>query len=574
MCYNSKQLILNTEMNNRYVDGVKPASRSGRRSIQVADADEHSVRVNNRSKAKPAVKRTKITVNVEDQPASKPVNSRRTPQASRRTMGSDIKSARRSTTVSTRRKIARPVPLIPVDKPAGATEISKQSAKTIAEPVDKPTTAALSRREQIKREALEDVDRLQLIDDVRPMPKRDTAKVAETKSTQVDEVDDQLTDDIDREIDELIGADKKSKSDKKQGKKLGKKKWSKKKKIIVGITISLFVVLIVYILVLLFLPLFTLTKNGAVKGSPLDIFNPAELQADDRGRTNVLLFGTSEDDEGHSGALLADSIIMLSINQSNSDVAMFSVPRDFWVEYGGICSVGYSGKVNAGYMCKLEANNNDTDKAGQAYAQLVGDIFNMKTPYYVKVDYTVITSLVDKLGGIDVKIHSTDPRGIYDVRTGLKLPAGVNHLNGEQALTLARARNSKGGYGLSRSNFDREKNQQRIIQAVQQKMLNAGVLADAGKVNSIVESFGDNMRTNISVRELSRLIQVALGMQGGEGVRDIDISEYVKTGRIGGASVVIPRAGQGQYDELRSYLTTQIYDHQKPESNANTEGQK
>lgn len=60
--------------------------------------------------------------------------------------------------------------------------------------------------------------------------------------------------------------------------------------------------------------------------------------------------------------------------------------------------------------------------------------------------------------------------GIYDPNVNLRLPAGVSHLDGKTALKLARARNAAGGYGLHRSNFDREMNQQRIISAIFRKI--------------------------------------------------------------------------------------------------------
>ncbi len=292
-------------------------------------------------------------------------------------------------------------------------------------------------------------------------------------------------------------------------------------------------------------------------GNPLDILTPAKLKEDQYGRSNILVFGTSEDDEGHSGAQLADSIMVLSIDQDTNDVAMFSIPRDLWVNYGVACSVGYSGKINATYLCGLETNNNDQAAASQQFASTVSTILGMDIPYYIKVDYGAISGVTDALGGIDVDVYSADPRGLYDVQTGLNLPAGVNHLNGEQALLLARARNSKGGYGLPRSNFDREKNQKRIVQALQKKALSLGVLANPQQALSILDSLGDNIKTNITMSELRQSLDIALGA-GDKGIRDIDISDQLKTGRVGSASVVMPVAGQDNFSSLQSYLREQL----------------
>ena len=333
-----------------------------------------------------------------------------------------------------------------------------------------------------------------------------------------------------------------------------KKKWSRGKKIALAIGIIILITLIA-------VGIYAYTILGKVsdifEGNPTDILTPIALQEDNNGRSNILIFGTSEDDEGHSGAMLADSIMVLSVDQHTNDAAMFSIPRDLWINYGMACSVGYSGKINATYLCGLEANNNDEKAAGQYFANTVGNVLNMSIPYYIKVNYGAVSGITDALGGIDVDVYSDDPRGLYDVRTGLNLQPGVNHLNGEQALLLARARNSKGGYGLSRSNFDREKNQQRIIQALQQKALSLGVLANPQQALSILDSLGKNIRTNVTMSELRQILNIALAM-GGNQIKSIDLTDLLTTGTVGSASVVLPTSGQGNFTELQNYLSQQL----------------
>ena len=314
-----------------------------------------------------------------------------------------------------------------------------------------------------------------------------------------------------------------------------KKKWSRGKKIALAIGIIILIILIA-------VGVYAYTILGKVsdifEGNPTDILTPIALQEDNNGRSNIL-------------------IMVLSVDQHTNDAAMFSIPRDLWINYGMACSVGYSGKINATYLCGLEANNNDEKAASQYFANTVGNVLNMSIPYYIKVNYGAVSGITDALGGIDVDVYSDDPRGLYDVRTGLNLQPGVNHLNGEQALLLARARNSKGGYGLSRSNFDREKNQQRIIQALQQKALSLGVLANPQQALSILDSLGENIRTNITMSELRQMLDIALAM-GGNQIKSIDLTDLLTTGTVGSASVVLPTSGQGNFTELQNYLSQQL----------------
>jgi LCP family protein required for cell wall assembly len=328
------------------------------------------------------------------------------------------------------------------------------------------------------------------------------------------------------------------------------KKWSRHKKIFFTLLTTFFLLIVIAILYGYIL----LGKTTSVfEGSPTDILNPVELQRDANGLSNILMFGTSEDDEGHSGADLADSIIVVSLNQDIKRAYMLSVPRDLWVDYGMPCSVGYNGKINAGYYCGLGEYANNQKAASAQFSKIVGGVLDLDIQYYIAVNYAVVRDVTDALGGLDVDIYTDDPRGLYDVRMDLKLSAGVNHLSGDQALALARSRNAKGGYGLSRSNFDREKNQQRILKAMQKQAANMGVLADSPKAMSVIDALGNNIRTNITMSEFRTVLDVVSGMV--DEIKSIDISNLVKTSKIGSASVVIPRTtGEMDYSAIQEYI--------------------
>lgn len=385
--------------------------------------------------------------------------------------------------------------------------------------------------------------------------------------------DDKLSRDIEESLDDLFGDDssndkqpshirssKTNRHDKSAlaGKKLGKRRkpWSTKKKVIVGI-VSVLAALLIALGVYGYM---LLNKTSSIfGGSPADILSPKPLQQTN-GRTNVLVYGTSEDDAGHKGALLTDSIMVLSVDNNKKIADMFSIPRDLWVSYGANCSNGSAGKINAYYQCALAANNNDQAKAGMYFGKLVTQVTGLNIHYYVKVDYTAIKGITDALGGIDVDVWSQDPRGIYDAKTNFKIGSGVQHLNGEQALILSRVRNSKGGYGLPASNFDREKNQQRIVKAIQKKALSAGVLANPQKALGILDSLGQNVKTNINMSELGTAIGLANGLNGD--INSIDIKNQLKSARMNGASALIPKAGQDQYSALQTFIQQEFTKHE------------
>lgn len=353
------------------------------------------------------------------------------------------------------------------------------------------------------------------------------------------------------------GEDAKAKGKKEKKAKKSKKKWSKGKKV----AVSLIILVVLAILVVGTYAFLVLGKASNIfKGNVFDLVQSVPLKQDENGRSNFLIFGNSEDEIGHGGAMLADSIMVLSVNQEKKDAKMFSVPRDLWIKYKEGCSVGYRGKINAVYMCGLENYSEDREKAAELFREEVKKITGVEIQYYVMTDWTAVREVTDALGGINVKPYSDDPRGLYDVATGLNLSNSNHHLNGEQALALARSRNSHGGYGLSKSNFDREKNQQLILAAMREKALSAGVLSNPDKVFKMMDSLDKNIKTNVSMAEIRTVLDIANGMKGK--IKSIQTDNLYKTGNIQGASVVIPSEATAynpfEYEELQSYLNKKL----------------
>ena len=285
------------------------------------------------------------------------------------------------------------------------------------------------------------------------------------------------------------------------------------------------------------------------KGNPMDILIGTELAKDENNLTNVLIFGTSEDAEGHGGGLLTDSILVASIDQEKKTSKIFSIPRDLW--------------VNATYMCALDEYKNNKDRASRYFAKKVSEITGLNLQYYISLDWNALKTVVDELGGIDVDVYADDESGIHDSCQHLDLAKGMNYgLNGSTALKLARARNAGcdegGDFGLSRSNFDREINQQRIFSAIKNKAFSIGILTKPTKVIRLIDSLGDNVKTNITMAEVRTLIDIATHLE--EEVESVSTVDQFGVGRIGIQSVVLPR-GASTYNEssMFSYGDFQRY---------------
>jgi len=320
-----------------------------------------------------------------------------------------------------------------------------------------------------------------------------------------------------------------------------------------------------------------LASGSVFKGNPFDIFQNQPLKKDENGRSNILVFGTSEDDgPDHGGANLTDSIMVVSIDQEKKNAYMVSIPRDLYVEYGETCSEGYRGKINSLYDCFSGSETNEEEGAN-ALKKKVGEIVGLDVQYYAHLNYTAVRDAVDAVGGVDLTIESEDPRGILDRNFDWKcnykcyyvkyVNGEKAHLDGEHALALSRARNASGGYGLPGGNFDREKNQQKIIKALREKAVSAGTLTNVGKVTGLIDALGNNLRTNFETKEIRTLMTLGNDISS-ESIQPISLVEegesVVTTGNIGGASIVEPIAGLYDYSEIQAYV------HKKLTSNAIT----
>lgn len=337
-----------------------------------------------------------------------------------------------------------------------------------------------------------------------------------------------------------------------------KTSWYKKKKLVAGL-----VVLLILAGGLIFAANKIMSFSSRVfsGGNILDLLGSgAKLKADANGLTNVLIFGTSEDDPGHGGAELTDSIMVVSINQEKKTASMVSMPRDMWVDYGKACISGYSGKINVVYMCNA-GESKDANQGALGLGQKVGEVFGLDVQYYVKVNYSVVRDVTTALGGVTVNIDSTDSRGIYDFNTKLRLPNGPATLQGEQALAFVRARGDGGGYGFEGSNFAREQNQQKMLVAIRDKSLSIGTLTNPVALTGLIDSLGDNVRTNLTPAETKTLAELAKDVPESSITR-INLNEegqsVVTTGTQNGQSIVRPIAGLTDYTKIKAYILGKI----------------
>jgi LCP family protein required for cell wall assembly len=315
-----------------------------------------------------------------------------------------------------------------------------------------------------------------------------------------------------------------------------------------------------------------------------------ELKGEADGRINVLLLGMRGEDVV-GGGLLADTIMVISIKPLENKVAMISIPRDLYVTVPGTQE---KQKINYVHFYGQEKNNG---KGLELMKQSVGEVLGLPIHYAVRIDFEGFVKLIDSIGGLPIYLDSsfleplqfrgvearcdkvtfivpsgnvetkkvTRKNGTFYIKTypmcfqrtpsecggKFELPAGDVVLTGEQALCFSRSR-------VTSSDFERAKRQQIILQKLKDKLLSAGTLTDFGKVNSILDSLGNNVRTDLEVWEMKKFLDVYKGMA------DIQIYQRVLENseegflynpkESNGAGYILLPTGEN-YDRIRDMAT-------------------
>jgi LCP family protein required for cell wall assembly len=302
-------------------------------------------------------------------------------------------------------------------------------------------------------------------------------------------------------------------------------------------------------------------------GNIFNVLTTAKLKGEDVGRVNFLLAGNSADDPGHGGADLTDSIMIASVDTKDNTAFMLSIPRDTWVNIPGY---GHA-KINEAYV---DGQNGNFSAPGYPSGgmglleEVVHENFGINFDYYALINYNGLRDAVNAVGGIEVNIQSSDPRGLYDPSVDyathgplVKLTNGEHLLNGEQALDLARARgDAYGSYGFEASDFERTQNQRMMVIALKSKILTAGVLANPIALSNLFDSLGQNVKTDLTLSEAHRLYDIgkninnaniqsaSLNQAGGKNL----LANYAAPN---GESALIPAAGVDNFSQIQAYIT-------------------
>jgi polyisoprenyl-teichoic acid--peptidoglycan teichoic acid transferase len=229
----------------------------------------------------------------------------------------------------------------------------------------------------------------------------------------------------------------------------------------------------------------------------------------------MLLVGVDRDEERSgdaefAGSFRTDTMMLARIDPQNKKVTLVSLPRDTMTDMSDI-GQGYQ-KLNSAYTW---GNSVNYPGGGQAYlVKKVEDLCAsngcaIEIEHYAEVDFDGFVSVVDALGGIEVDV----PVAIDDDDAGGHLDAGLQTLDGTQAMILCRSRHTYDSVGAG--DLYRAANQRMVLSAIAKKLLDS----DVPTIKSVVESAaGKAVSTDLTV---ANLLSMAGSMRGLDPANDI-----------------------------------------------------
>jgi LCP family protein required for cell wall assembly len=205
----------------------------------------------------------------------------------------------------------------------------------------------------------------------------------------------------------------------------------------------------------------------------------------------VLAIGTDVRPGEHRYGL-TDVMRAVRVDFQSQRVTTLEFPRDLWVYIPGIeqnLKTDHQ-KLNTVYAY------GSPDYGPSLLARTLKQNFGLKVNHYIVANMNVFAEIVDALGGLDVTIPpgGIDGRTRTDRSERLVFPEGLQHLDGTQALTLARIRNQ--------NVFARAEHQNLVLCALRKKIESPETVL---RLPDIIDSFRNNIQTDLTPEQISQL---------------------------------------------------------------------
>ncbi len=247
----------------------------------------------------------------------------------------------------------------------------------------------------------------------------------------------------------------------------------------------------------------------SVQGSALP--NVSIPPWDGKERLNILLIGS--DQRPNEGTYNTDTLIVVSIDPTTKQVAMFSLPRDSWgipLPAGPLRNAfgaTYQNKINSFFTAIRNRSDlvpgTSRTRGYNGLKMVLGNLYGLDIKYFVEVNFDGFKQVVDAVGGVTINVQVPVLDESYPSDTGrlsrVYIPAGIQHMTGAQALVYARSRHGS-------DDFDRGYRQQRVLTSLREQANIANLIP---RIPELLTAVKATVKTDVPQAELAKLAGLA-----------------------------------------------------------------
>ena len=187
----------------------------------------------------------------------------------------------------------------------------------------------------------------------------------------------------------------------------------------------------------------------------------------------------------------SDVNIIMTVNTKTKKILLTTTPRDTYLKIPGKGQDQYDKLTHAGMY------------GIQTSIATLQDLYDMDIDYYVRLNFTSFINIINLVGNIQVY----NDQAFKASHGGYHMPKGMITLDAKKALAFVTER-----FSLENGDYDRGKNQEKVIEAVIKKIANIGNIT---KINTILDGIASSIQTDVKMDEVMKLVNKALEEKDG-----------------------------------------------------------
>ncbi len=247
----------------------------------------------------------------------------------------------------------------------------------------------------------------------------------------------------------------------------------------------------------------------------------------EEGVYNILLLGVEAIGSGSTAAGRTDSIMIATVNTKQKTLGLTSLMRDTYLNIPGY----YSGRINGVY-----------NQGGVALLyEVIAHNYGIRLDGSAIVSFDTFQQVIDDLGGVDIEITADEAKYLNRTnyisnKANRNLKAGVNHMNGNQALGYARVRYVATLDGAI-DDMGRTSRHRRVMSAIFAKMKKSSPAQLIKMMNTVFSKVQTDIKKDNAGSYLAELVELSIAGVPLDNLRLPEDGAY-RGIKVNGASVI------------------------------------